>query len=194
MGALISALVSMAMSVGLSELSIRMSKKSYLNDAKKAYDQGLTSSQVMSAIEKILSKAASQSQKAYDDIISKINGLDVGRYYVQSAAGKNVINRISSQLENEKRAAEKRLESVNESSNSIRSSAQNYASMSDDYKTSDVGKKHYSQILQEAGSALGVDIGKYETPVAESGGGFPTRSEVKRELQKYNRKGGADSR
>lgn len=154
MGTLVATLVSLALSLGLATLSNKMSKDSYRRDAEEAYKNGRSAPQVLEAITQILQKAATQGQKKLSEVSNQINSLEAGTALMNTGVVRDVVNKLKRELQSKKLDYERRVTENESKSNAIMSAANAYASMSDDYKNSETGKKQYSEIKSKAESLL----------------------------------------
>lgn len=149
--AILSVLLTIALSLGLSAASIGISNAMTDEETRKAAENQATPAQVADIIAKITDRARKLGSQKLTEVSQKLQRLENAYPAIMgSSAVRGVMNKLVNAQRDVASNYEKTINAMNQDMDSINSRANAYSYYSDRYKNSEGGKQQLEEIKKEA--------------------------------------------
>lgn len=145
-----SALIGIAVSLGISAASIGISNKINYDNEVSAANSGSSTYEVTKAITRLLNEAEKRGQNVLSRALSKLNSAQALQNVMGSPALKDVVNKMTDKLEKEYQDRQKNLNEYSVDKDSLQQKVSGFSTLSDSYKKSKKGKAEAESLKQEA--------------------------------------------
>lgn len=161
--AILSAILSIAASLGISAATLGISKKMYDDDAAKAAGKGTSTHEVTKAVQRLLAEAGKKGDAALRKAASELQEIQGLSTVMGSAAYNKVVRNITRRAQEKYNNAADRLNEFNQDKSQLDQKVASYSAYSDSYKNRKAGIAEAEALKQEA-----MDIAnKYEMRLTE---------------------------
>lgn len=137
---MVSALVSIAISLGITAASIGISKAWDYSEEKASASGGTTYQKVLSAVNRLFLEAKKKGNSALQKAIRDVENSNALSAITGSPAYTTIVNKVKQEANTRYQKVQAEQQAFDEASGAMQSEAAAYASMSDRYKNSAQGK------------------------------------------------------